>query len=154
MYAAGGVIRDMDRKRLRTSVIVSTLLWATFLPLLSFLRYEGPVLEPSMNPVYIELEPLSPPEQPVVEAEPPPEAEPAETSSRERTAPEVEEVEIAEETSSAAAPAAEPSAEAREGPSVRPVPEAAAATPSLRPDPSAPLAASRRPAPIAARGGA
>ena len=155
MYSAGSAVLEIDRKRLRTSVVVSALIWACALPFLSLLRYEGPIPEPSMNPVYIELEPLPPPETAVAESEPPLEAPPAEETRPEPRPRETEMVEIAEETARAASSAPSPTPEpaVREGPVPREMPEAAAATPSLRPDPSASPVAARRTTASAARGG-
>lgn len=128
MRAASGAVGAMDRRRMRTSILVSVVLWGLFLPLLSLMRYEGPVSEPSMNPMFIELEPPAPP----------PEQAPP---------PAVERVEMAANTARAA-PSSAPVARAAPSPA-----EQAAATPALRPDPSAEPTARRR-TPAAAAGGA
>ncbi len=119
MPGMDSAVDRLDRKRLRTSAAIAALLWAVFLPLLSLLRYEGPSVEPSMNPVYVELEPPAPKAE-----EPPP--------------PPVERVEIAENTSRAA-PSSAPKSAAEPQPA-----EPAAATPALRPDPSAEPVTRRR----------
>ncbi|MFA6507552.1 MAG: hypothetical protein WCT14_15735, partial [Treponemataceae bacterium] len=134
MYATVNAVSRIDRKRLRTSAVISAILWAVFLPLLSLMRYEGLRDEPSMNPIYIELEaPAIPPAKPKAE---------------------VEKVEIAEKTTHAPT-AASPSSRAESAAAVRPSPasEPGMAAPALRPDPSAPPVSPRRSVSSAQRGG-
>ncbi|GAB1482124.1 hypothetical protein MASR2M78_09390 [Treponema sp.] len=48
--------READGRRLRNSLIISSILWALFLPLLAILKFEGASVPlDTMNPLYIEL---------------------------------------------------------------------------------------------------
>jgi len=53
-------VRNADSRRLRTSVIVSAIIWTIAFPFFALIRMQNPVPDtPSMNPVYIELAPPS-----------------------------------------------------------------------------------------------
>lgn len=115
---------EFDRRRLHRGALISGLLWAIFLPLLALFRYEGPPIEASMNPVFVELAP------PQVEPQPePPPADPVAPAAITANA----------NAAAAATPAAPASA-------------ASAAAPTLRPDPAAPRGTRTR-TPSSARGG-
>jgi hypothetical protein len=120
--AAANAAEFNDRRRLRRSALASLALWSIGLPLLSLLKYEGPRVEPSMNPLFVELQAVEPPPAP------PPRP----------VAAEPERVDIAERPRDAA-PAPTPS-EARPAAATRQsseAPAAARAAANLRPDPSA-----------------
>jgi len=119
--AAANAAELNDRRRLRRSALASLALWSIGLPLLSLLKYEGPRVEPSMNPMFVELQAVDPPPAPAPRP----------------VAPETERVEISERPRDAAptpAPSEARAAAARQSPEA---PAAARAAANLRPDPAA-----------------
>ena len=115
--------READRRRLRSSLLISIAFWAVLMPLLALLNFEGPLPPPeSMNPIYVELAPV---EDPPRQERPRPAA--AAPADADRTDPAPAGAASVQETVAASGGA-----------------EAAAPTPALRADPSAaPLPASR-----------
>lgn len=120
MRGATRAVTEGDRRRLRRSALLSALLWAVGLPLVSLIKYEGPQEEPTMNPLYVELEP----------AEPTPPPPPAPKTQVEKT----QIAEKAREAPAASKPAPTRPAATKASPAA---PAAARAPANLRPDPSA-----------------
>ncbi|QQO09030.1 hypothetical protein [Breznakiella homolactica] len=135
---------EQDRRRMELSILVAVILWVLLFLVFSLIRIRGPEPPPeSLNPVYVELQPIE---------IPPPPAPVGGTTQAPSTAVTQGPAAVPAAPSAAPRPASPAETSAPSG-SGTAAPEQAA-QPSLRPDPEAALSPSRSRAPSQFQGGA